>query len=260
MSLPLRPNGSNAPRRVARLRHNDRAKRPGRNPVLRLRHKHQASARGRNPVVPLRHKHQDTPACRCHCDPTGQTRLGVSRDCVTTTGPSALCPSRCPTVASQTPRHASASRPMRHNGSNTPRRVARSRHNAGPSALGRNPVLPLRHKHQDTPGRGQCDTTGQTRLGVSRDRVINTGPSAPGRNPVVQLRHKHQDTPTCRGQCDTTGQTRLGVSRDCITNNGPSARAGTPSCPLRHKHQDTPARRGQCDTRAKPRLGVSRKP
>ena len=120
---------------------------------------------------------------------------------------------------------------MRPNGSNAPGRVARLRHKHQAKRPGRNPVVPLRHKHQDTPARRyHCDTTGQTRLGASRDCVTNTGPSARGKNPVVQLPHKHQDTPARRYHCDTTGQTRLGASRDCVTNTGPSARAGTPSC------------------------------
>ena len=182
---------------------------------------------GRNPVVPLRHKHQDTPARRYRCDPTGQTRLGVSRDCVTNTRPSARAgtPScRCVTntrtrqrvattatqrvkrasarraiasqtpgqapgqeprraVASQTPGHADVSLPLRHNGSNAPRRVAR-----------------LRHKHQDTPARRyHCDTTGQTRLGASRDCVTNTKTRRRGAANATQ-RTSH--VTACRGNLD----------------------------------------------------------
>jgi hypothetical protein len=51
------------------------------------------------PAAPMRHKHQDTPARRCPCNTT-VTRVS---------GPSS-------TIASQTPRHASASLPLRHNG------------------------------------------------------------------------------------------------------------------------------------------------
>ena len=102
-------------------------------------------------------------------------------------------------VASQTPGHASASLPLRHKGSNTSRRVARLRHNDRTKRPGRNPVVQLRHKHQDTPARRyHCDTTRQTRLGVSRDCVTNTGPSA------------RAGIPSCR--CVTNTRTRQRVA------------------------------------------------
>ena len=129
-----------------------------------------------------------------HCDPNAKTRQRAAA--IATQRSRAI--QRVTTIASQTPRHASAPLPLRLNG--------HARFSESP---------PLRHKRQDTPARRcHCDSTVPPRLGPAhhcdpntqthqRAAAIATQRSRATRR-VPPLRPKHPDTPARRCHCDTT--------------------------------------------------------
>ena len=185
-------------------------------------------------VPPLRPKRQDTPARRCHCDTTVTRDSASHHHCVTNpqtrqrAATVAIQRSRAiqrvTTIATQTPRHASAPLPLRLNG--------HARFSESP---------PLRHKRQDTPARRcHCDSTVPPRLGPAHHCDPNTQTHqraaaiatqrSPATRPGPPLRPKHPDTPARRCHCDTT------VTRHsaCPTIATQTPRHTSAPLPLRH--------------------------